>query len=67
MKSVQAGGVHTLSASDKRAVLFAVPAGGDMQWVLARRYRIPVASVRDALYDTMLDDNAMKAALGKTK
>jgi hypothetical protein len=68
MKSAQAGGIHTLSASDKPfSMLFAVPVGGDMQWVLARRYRIPVASVRDAFYDIMLDDNAIKAALGVTK
>jgi hypothetical protein len=49
------------------ALLFAVPVGGDMQWVLARRYRIPVASVRDAFYDIMLDDDAMKEAVGVTK
>jgi hypothetical protein len=38
-----------------------------MQWLLARRYRVPVVSVRDALYDMMFDDNAMKAALGLTR
>jgi hypothetical protein len=38
-----------------------------MQWVLARRYRIPMVSMRDALYDLMYDDNKLKAALGVTR
>jgi hypothetical protein len=42
-------------------------AGGDMHWMLARRYRIPMVSVRDALYSIMFNDSALQAALGVTR
>ncbi|WIA43842.1 hypothetical protein OEZ86_010257 [Tetradesmus obliquus] len=41
--------------------------GGDMHWLLARRYRIPMVSVRDALYDVMFNDTALQAAVGVTR
>ncbi|KAF6264558.1 hypothetical protein COO60DRAFT_70863 [Scenedesmus sp. NREL 46B-D3] len=38
--------------------------GEDMHGMLARRYGVPLVSVRDALYDVMWDDAALKSALG---
>ncbi|WIA39882.1 hypothetical protein OEZ86_013324 [Tetradesmus obliquus] len=41
--------------------------GGDMHAALARRYRLPMVSVRDVFYDYMYNQTAMQAELGFTK
>ncbi|WIA23834.1 hypothetical protein OEZ85_013495 [Tetradesmus obliquus] len=38
--------------------------GEDMHAVLARRYGVPMVSVRDALYNMMWDESALRSALG---
>lgn len=38
-----------------------------MHGLIARRYNIPMVSVRDALYDIMLDDQVTKSLLGYTR
>lgn len=42
-------------------------AGEDMQYVLARRYGIPMVSARDAFYDAMFDDALAQQQLGYTR
>jgi hypothetical protein len=46
----------------------ALTAAGEVhQTVIAHRYGIPMASIRDALYDVMFDDQLLLAATGKTR
>jgi hypothetical protein len=44
-----------------------LPAGQDSHARIAHHYGIPVASIRDALYDVMFDDQLLLAAVGMTR